>query len=178
MIELESDRRRIEADVERVQDRTRHGHRKMQLIHRRDVRQHRRDRVALANAFAGKIRGKAPAACVGLGPSEAAAFVDRTRVVRVDRRAPGDETERRRRARSWPASCPDQFRIGSVCRSSVISHFKLQEPDEIQGNIATITSSNQERQHVAPDRPNTLCRVNAQIAQAACRVNAQIAQAA
>ena len=68
MVELERDRGRIEPDVERVQHGARHRHRKMQLVHRRDVRQHRRDRVAAADAAAGELGRKAPAALIGLAP--------------------------------------------------------------------------------------------------------------
>ncbi len=68
MIELEGDRGRIEADVERVEHGAGHRHGEMHLVHRRDVRQHRRHGVADTDALAGEPGGKAPAALVGLAP--------------------------------------------------------------------------------------------------------------
>ena len=70
MVELERDRGRIEPDVERVQHGARHRHREMHLVHRGDIRQHRRDRIAVADAAAGETRRKAPAARIGLRPGE------------------------------------------------------------------------------------------------------------
>ena len=97
MVELEGDRGRIEPDVERVQHRARHRHREMHFVHRGDVRQHRRDRVAVADAAAGETGRKAPAALVGLRPGEAAAFIDRADMVGINGGAAGEETQRRQR---------------------------------------------------------------------------------
>jgi hypothetical protein len=55
MIELESDGGRIETDIERIEHRARHGDGKVQLVHGWHVRQHRRDRVAFADALFGQI---------------------------------------------------------------------------------------------------------------------------
>ena len=68
MVELEGDRGRIEPDVQRVQHGARHRHGEMHFVHRGDIRQHRRDRVAVADAAAGEPRRKTPAALVGLAP--------------------------------------------------------------------------------------------------------------
>ena len=70
VIELEGDRGGIEPDVERVEHRARHRHRKMHFVHRGDIRQHRRDRIAVADVSAREVGRKAPAARIGLRPGE------------------------------------------------------------------------------------------------------------
>ena len=124
MIELERDRGRIEPDVERVEHRARHRHREMRLVHRGDVRQHRRDRIAAADAAACEIRRKAPAARIGLRPGEDAALIDRADMVGIDRRGARQEAQRRQRPRNWPASCPVRCCIGFARRSSATFHLR------------------------------------------------------
>ena len=97
MVELEGDRGRIEPDVQRVQDGARHRHGEMHLVHGRDIRQHRRDRVAVTDTAAGEPGRKAPAALVGLGPGKTAAFIDRADVIGIDGGAAREEAERRQR---------------------------------------------------------------------------------
>ena len=69
----------------------------MHLVHRRDIRQHRRDRIAMADVAAGEPGRKTPAARIGLRPGEAAAFVDRADVIGIDGGAAREETQRRQR---------------------------------------------------------------------------------
>ena len=97
MVELERDRGGVEPDVQRVEHGAGHRHREMRLVHRRQVRQHGGDRVAATDAAGGEVRGKPPAALIGLPPGEAAALIDRAGVVRIDRGAAGQETQRRQR---------------------------------------------------------------------------------
>ena len=94
MVELECDRGCVQPDVERVQNRARHGHGKMQFIHRRNVRQHGGDRIAATDAAPGQKRCEASAALVSLRPGEAAAFVDGAGQVRIDGRAARQEAQR------------------------------------------------------------------------------------
>ena len=54
MVELEGDRGRIEPDVQGVQHGARHRNREMHLVHRGNVRQHRRHRIAVTDAAAGE----------------------------------------------------------------------------------------------------------------------------
>ena len=84
MVELKRDGVRLEADVQGVEHSARHRHREMHLVHRGDVRQHRRDRVATADTALGQERRETPAAFIGLTPGEDAAFVYRAGEVRVD----------------------------------------------------------------------------------------------
>ena len=97
MVELESDRGRIEPDVQCIQHRARHRDRKMHFVHGRDIRQHCRDRVAVSDATPGEPGRKASAALVGLGPGETAAFIDRADVIGVNGGAACEETQRRQR---------------------------------------------------------------------------------
>ena len=140
MIELEGDRGGIEPDVERVEHGARHRHRKMHLVHRRDVRQHRRDRVAAADAAAGEIRRKAPAARIGLRPGEDAALIDGADMIGIDGGGARQEAQRRQRPRNWPASCPVRCCTGfalPLIGLSPISRCTYRNPIEIHGNIAT-----------------------------------------
>jgi hypothetical protein len=77
----EADGGRIQAHVERVQDRARHGHAVVGLEHRRGVGRHDRDGIARADAARDQRRGQAPAARVGLGPAPAQRPMDHRRVV-------------------------------------------------------------------------------------------------
>src|SRR5690606_10021409 len=58
VVELEGDDRGIKARVEGVQDRLYHRYAKVRLEHRRRVRQHDADRIALADAALGERRSK------------------------------------------------------------------------------------------------------------------------
>ncbi len=86
MIELKRDRRGIEPDVQRVQHRARDRDRKMQLVHGRNVRQHRRDGIAGTDVAAGKVRRQPMAARLGFRPGEDAVLIDRADMVGIDRR--------------------------------------------------------------------------------------------
>src|SRR3954470_12612734 len=97
MVELKCDRRRIEPDIQRVEHGTGHGDGEMHLVHRRNVRQHRRDGVADADTLAGKIRSKALAALMRLAPGEAAPLVDRADVIGIDRGAACEKAQRAQR---------------------------------------------------------------------------------
>ncbi len=97
MIQLERDRGRIEPNVECVEHGAGHRHREMQLVHRGDVRQHRRDRIAMADAAAREPGGKTPAAPIGLRPGETTAFIDGADMIRIHRRGPRQEAQRRQR---------------------------------------------------------------------------------
>ena len=97
VIELKGDGGRIEPDVERIEHGPRHRHREMHLVHRGDVRQHRRHRVAGADATGGQIGREAPAAGIGLRPRENAAFVNGADMVGIDGGATSQKTQRRQR---------------------------------------------------------------------------------
>ncbi len=97
MVELECNGRGIEPDVERVEDCAGHRHREVDFVHRGQVRQHRRDGVAASDATPGQERGEAPAAFIGLCPGEAAALIDGTGQVRIDRRTAPEKAQRRQR---------------------------------------------------------------------------------
>ena len=94
MVELKRDRGRVEADVQRVQHGVGHRHREVQFVHCGNVRQHRRDGVAVADAAAGEIGRETLAALVGLRPGETPAFIDRADVVRINRGGAREEAER------------------------------------------------------------------------------------
>ena len=97
MVELEGNRRRVEPDVQRVQHGTRHRNGEMHLVHGRDIRQHRRYGVAIADTAAGKPRRKTPAALIGFGPRKTAIFIDRADMIGIDGGAAREEAERRQR---------------------------------------------------------------------------------
>ncbi len=91
MIENESDRFRIEADVKRVQHRTRHGYAEVGLVQRRHVRCHDGNGVPWTDAALGERRRQAPAARIGLQPGESLIAMDHRRVIRIDSGRPFDE---------------------------------------------------------------------------------------
>ncbi len=97
MIELEGDRGGIKPDVERVEHSAGHRDRKMYLVHCRDVRQHRRDRIAVSDVSACEERGKAPATRIGLRPGEGAAFVHGAEMAGIDGGGARQEAQRRQR---------------------------------------------------------------------------------
>ncbi len=97
MIELERDRGGIKPDVERVEHGAGHRYRKVQLVHRGNVRQHRRDGIAVTNVSGREIRREAPAARISLRPGEDAALVNDADMVGIDRRGARQETQRRQR---------------------------------------------------------------------------------
>ncbi len=97
MLQHERDRAGIEPRVERVKNCAGHRHGEMSLIHRRDVRQHRRDRVATADALAREPRGKPAAAVVGLAPGEFALFVHDAGQARIDVRRALEKADWRQR---------------------------------------------------------------------------------
>src|ERR1700730_18562193 len=66
----------------------------MQLVHRRDVRQHRSYGVTMADIAAHQKRGKTPAARIGLRPGEGAALVDGADMIGIDRSGARQETQR------------------------------------------------------------------------------------
>ena len=91
MIELKRDRTGIQPDVERVEHGAGHRDRKMHFVHRRDVRQHRRDRIATADVPGRQKRRKAPATLMGLRPGKDAALIDGADVIRIDLRSARQE---------------------------------------------------------------------------------------
>jgi hypothetical protein len=97
MVEGKGDGRRIEAGVERVEHRAGHRHAVVALDHRRGVGEHRRDRVALADAAGGKRRGEPAGAGVELGIAVAQGSVNDRRVVRMDGCGTLQEGQRRER---------------------------------------------------------------------------------
>ena len=139
MIELEGDRGGIEPDVERVEHGARHRHRKMHLVHRRDVRQHRRDGIAAADAAAGEIRRKTPAARIGLRPGEDAALIDRADMIGIDGGGARQEAQRRQGDEVGRRLVQSDVVLVLARRSSATSHsqYAYRNPIEIHGNIAT-----------------------------------------
>ncbi|MNQ61278.1 hypothetical protein D3C85_755910 [compost metagenome] len=93
VLQHEGDGLGIQAHVQGVEHRADHRHAEVSLEHLRDVRQHDRHRVALADTAPGQGRGQAPAAGVGLGPVAADGTVDDGRVVRIDGGGTLDEAE-------------------------------------------------------------------------------------
>ena len=67
----------------------------MRFEHLRNIRQHHRHRVALADATAGQGRGQATAARIGLRPVTANRTVHHGRVVRVNTGGAFDKAQRR-----------------------------------------------------------------------------------
>ncbi len=66
MIEDEGNGSRIEADVERVQHRTGHGHTEVALVQRRYICRHDGNRVLGTDTALRERRSQLPAACIGL----------------------------------------------------------------------------------------------------------------
>ena len=93
--EHEGDRLGVEARVQRVDDRARHGNAEMTLEHFRGIREHRRDRVADAYAAVRKRRGETPATRIGLGPRGASRPVDDCEASGIDGGGALDESQRR-----------------------------------------------------------------------------------
>ncbi|MNT56219.1 hypothetical protein D3C72_1935030 [compost metagenome] len=93
VLQHEGDGLGVQAHVEGVEHRADHRHAEVRLQHLRDVRQHHRHRVALADTAPGQGRGQAPAAGIGLGPVAADGTVDDGRVVRIDGGSALDEAE-------------------------------------------------------------------------------------
>ena len=93
MLQHEGDGFGVQTHIEGVEHGADHRHAEMRFEHRRNVRQHHRHRVALADATAGQRRGQAPAARVGLGPVAANRAMYHRRVVRVHRRGTFDEAQ-------------------------------------------------------------------------------------
>ena len=94
VIELERDGAGVEPDVQGVEHGAGHRHGEMDLVHRRNVRQHRRDGVAAADALLRQERGEAGAALAGFRPGETAVFVHRADEVRINCGGPFEEAER------------------------------------------------------------------------------------
>ncbi|MNZ77600.1 hypothetical protein D3C78_961480 [compost metagenome] len=94
VLQHEGDGLGVQAHVEGVEHRADHRHAEVRLEHGRDVRQHHRHRIALADAAAGQRRGQAPAALVGFAPGAADRAVDHGRALRVDAGGALEETER------------------------------------------------------------------------------------
>ncbi|MNZ32539.1 hypothetical protein D3C78_498700 [compost metagenome] len=93
VLQHEGDGLGIQAHVQGVEHGADHRHAEVCLQHLRDVRQHHRHRVALADTAPGQGRGQAPAAGIGLGPVAADGTVDDGRVVRIDGGSALDEAE-------------------------------------------------------------------------------------
>ena len=143
MIELKGNGSGIEPDVERVEHGAGHGHRKMHLVHCRDVRQHRRDRIAAADVPAGEERCKAPAARMGLRPGENAALVNGADMVRIDSSGARQEAQRRqrhiirRRLVEANAILVKAVLVLDCAHRLCLIHVTYKNPIEIHGKIAT-----------------------------------------
>ena len=97
VVQHERDRVGVEPGVERVEHRSGHRHAEVTFVHLRGVGEHRRDRVAGADPALGERGGEPDAAGVGFLPGVPPGTVDDRRAVRVHRRAPLDERQRRER---------------------------------------------------------------------------------
>ena len=95
VLQHEGDRFGVQAHIEGVEHRADHRHAEVRLEHRRDVGQHHRHGVALANAAAGQRRGQAPAAPVGFAPVATDGAVDHGEAFGIDAGGALDEAERR-----------------------------------------------------------------------------------
>ncbi|MNQ36348.1 hypothetical protein D3C85_498670 [compost metagenome] len=84
MLEHEGDGLCIQPHVEGVEDRADHRHAKVHFEHRRDIGQHHRHGIALADAATGQGRGQASAARIGLGPVTANSAMNHGGVVGID----------------------------------------------------------------------------------------------
>ena len=95
VLEHEGDRLRVEARVQRVEDRARHGYAEMALEHFRGIREHRSDRVADADSPTRERGSEPPAARIGLGPRGAARSVNDREMSGIDVGGALDESQRR-----------------------------------------------------------------------------------
>ena len=85
----------VEAYVKCIEHCAEHGHRKVGFEHGRDIGQHHRHGIALANPASGQRTGQTPAALVSLQPGAANRAVDHGGVVRVDTGCAFDKAQRR-----------------------------------------------------------------------------------
>ncbi len=97
MGEYETDRARVEPDVERVENRADARHGVMRLDHGRDVRRHDRHRVARPDTAARQGRAQPPAALLEFGVAVAPLAMDHGCPVWEDPRRAPQETDRRQR---------------------------------------------------------------------------------
>ena len=105
VVDLPGDQRRVEAGVERVEDRVEGGHRVMRLDHLGRVVQHHADGRAAADAERAQ-RGREPRSTIArLAPGVAARAVHDRLEVAEHLGAALDEAGRRQRRRSSPRSC-------------------------------------------------------------------------
>src|SRR5690606_37020603 len=95
VLQHEGDGLGIQAYVQSIEHRPDHRDTEMRFEHFRNVRQHDRYRVALANASALQRRSQTTATVIGLGPGAPNGTVYHGRVVRIDVGSAFDETEGR-----------------------------------------------------------------------------------
>ena len=97
MRELEGDRLRIQAHVQRVQHSAGHGHAEVRFVHRRHIRRENGDGVARSDAMLRQGGREPAAAVVGRRPGAAPRAVDKSDPKRMDRRRLRQEAQRRQR---------------------------------------------------------------------------------
>ncbi|MCY1422268.1 hypothetical protein D9M71_379440 [compost metagenome] len=93
MLEHEGNGLGVQAYVQGIEHCADHRHAEVRFKHRRDIGQHHRYSVALADTAPGQGTGQAPGAFVGLLPVAPDGTVDHRRVVAIDRRRAFDETQ-------------------------------------------------------------------------------------
>ncbi len=125
VVEHEGDRLGVEAGVERVEHRARHRNAEMRLDHRRDVGQHHRHRVVLADPALAQRRSQPPAPLRRLRPRVAQIVVDHRKLVREHVGRTKQKAQRRQRGVIRPVAVkPGQI---SVCHRFLL-RFGLAAP--------------------------------------------------
>ena len=94
MVEHEGDGAGIEPGVECIQHGASHRHAKVGLDHFRRVRQHRRNRIANADAVFCQRGGKPATARIRFLPRIAPPAMDNRCSLRIDLSGPGDKSQR------------------------------------------------------------------------------------
>ena len=97
MVEGEGDDRRVEARVQRVQHRPRHGHAKVAFQHGRGIGEHDRHRVVLADPMGGKGAGEATRPGVEIAIIAPHRAMDHGQPVGEDRSGALEKPQRRQR---------------------------------------------------------------------------------
>ena len=97
MLQAEGDAGGIEAGIEGVEHRARHGHAEMGLQHGRHIGRHDRHGVALPDAPAAEGRGQAAAALAELGIGEAPVAMDDGGLLGIDHGRSLEQGDRRHR---------------------------------------------------------------------------------
>ena len=97
VVEAKGDRRRIEPDIDRVQDRAQHRDGEVRFEHRRRVGRQDRDGIASADAGFGQRVGEPAAAGIELAVGVAEITVDHRNAIGKNARRPLEKTDRRQR---------------------------------------------------------------------------------